>query len=49
MKSSANIDNRLKQMKKFYPEDYFRRSGYPFVPVGDQKRKKKNDLVYFKK
>jgi len=22
--------NRLKQMKKFYPEEYFRRSGYKF-------------------
>lgn len=32
-------------MKKFYPEDYFRRSGYAFEPAKD---KKKKDLVYFK-
>ena len=26
--------NKLKQMKKFYPEEYFRRSGYPFESIG---------------
>ena len=46
---TVNTENKLKQMKKFYPEDYFRRSGYPFAAVGNQKKKKKNDLIYFKK
>jgi hypothetical protein len=36
--------NRLKQMKKFYPEEYFRRSGYKFETF----KKEKDDLVYFK-
>jgi hypothetical protein len=34
---SANAkteQNKLKQMKKFYPEEYFRRSGYPFESLG---------------
>lgn len=31
-------------MKKFYPEDYFRRSGYKFEPYD----RAKGDLVYFK-
>lgn len=25
-----DAENRLRQMKKFYPEEYFQRSGYPF-------------------
>ena len=37
--------NRLKKMKKFYPEEYFKRSGYPFESLS---KKKKKDLVYFK-
>jgi len=36
--------NRLKQMKKFYPEEYFRRSGYKFEAYD----RNKGDLVYFK-
>lgn len=31
-------------MKKFYPEEYFRRSGYPFESLSQQK----NEMVYFK-
>ena len=37
-------NNRLKQMKKFYPEEYFRRSGYNFEPYD----RTKGELVYFK-
>jgi len=36
--------NRLKHMKKFYPEEYFRRSGYNFEPYDIAK----GDFVYFK-
>lgn len=39
-------NNRLKDMKKFYPEEYFRRSGYPFDAMN---KKKQRDMVYFNK
>jgi len=44
-KTSEKESNRLKKMKKFYPEEYFKRSGYPFESL--QKARKK-DLIYFK-
>lgn len=48
-KSVVSQENRLKQMKKFYPEDYFRRSGYNFAGLTKKKGMRNNDLVYFKK
>ena len=42
VKNASEI-NKLKQMKKFYPEEYFKRSGYPFEAMSQQ-----NDKVYFK-
>ena len=48
-KSVVSHENKLKQMKKFYPEEYFRRSGYNFAGFAKKKNMRNNDLVYFKK
>lgn len=42
--SKGGETNKLKQMKKFYPEEYFKRSGYPFKSLSQQKK----DMIYFK-
>ena len=40
MPSQKTIDESLDQfkMKKYYPEEYFRRSGYAFKPLLDERR-----------
>ena len=44
-KTSDKESNKLKKMKKFYPEEYFKRSGYPFESLSKARKK---DLIYFK-
>ena len=38
-------NNKLKEMKKFYPEAYFKRSGYAFESFDNLKK----NMIYFNK
>lgn len=48
MKSAADgvmDSNKLKEMKKYYPEAYFKRSGYAFESFDNLKK----NMIYFNK
>ena len=45
-------ENKLKEMQRYYPEDYFKRSGYPMAPLSEtpaQGNKKGSNKIAFKR